>query len=332
MTNTASRQIKRFNIHGRPSMRNRITSLYLQAECKREQQLSLSGKEICALSIARLFIKLKDFYQRLQTFHYASLGRGFHQISGNFNRGPLPTVVDDPELNHSKEPSPESWLTLPENPAPDTLISLPPPTPVETPIQAAITSRFSCRHFDTISLSTEEIATLLSLACGTAGENRYAFPAGGGLICTDIYLLQVKQPADYQQNASLAAGAYRYWRDEHGLEPISLNFPPTDIQQLLLSYRDFDQPPSSLLFITHTFSRNEKKYGEFGYRLGLLEAGHIGQNISLLASAMGLGCIALGIGNFDVGRINQLFAIDGVETTIVHTLALGLPKANACPQ
>jgi nitroreductase len=53
----------------------------------------------------------------------------------------------------------------------------------------------------------------------------------------------------------------------------------------------------------------------------LLEAGHVGQNVCLTATALGLG--ACPVEGFVEDRINDLLGLDGVEETALYLLVLG---------
>ena len=49
-----------------------------------------------------------------------------------------------------------------------------------------------------------------------------------------------------------------------------------------------------LIFITALFERSTFKYQDRGYRYTLLEAGHVAQNLNLVANALGYGAVNIG--------------------------------------
>jgi nitroreductase len=53
----------------------------------------------------------------------------------------------------------------------------------------------------------------------------------------------------------------------------------------------------------------------------LSEAGHIGQNVFLAATSMGMGAYAVGAFNDDA--VNALVGVDGVDEAVVYVLAVG---------
>ena len=63
------------------------------------------------------------------------------------------------------------------------------------------------------------------------------------------------------------------------------------------------------------------KYQDRTYRYGLIEAGHLGQNIYLAATSMGLGACA--IGAFMDDEINEMLGVDGEEEAAVYMLGVG---------
>jgi SagB-type dehydrogenase family enzyme len=81
------------------------------------------------------------------------------------------------------------------------------------------------------------------------------------------------------------------------------------------------QGASLIIFLTAIFERSTFKYGERGYRFILLEAGHVAQNLNLVANALGLGCANIG-GYFD-REIDDLLELDGVTHSTIYMIAIG---------
>jgi SagB-type dehydrogenase family enzyme len=70
--------------------------------------------------------------------------------------------------------------------------------------------------------------------------------------------------------------------------------------------------------------RNQFKYAELGYRLMVLEAGHLAQNILLVAQAQGLGTLPV-CGFYD-DRMHDFLEIDGVDEVCLYLLVIGHPN------
>jgi len=77
---------------------------------------------------------------------------------------------------------------------------------------------------------------------------------------------------------------------------------------------------SALLIVSAVFQRNMMKYQNRGIRYVFLEAGHLGQNVFLVSTALGLKCCA--IGGFDDNRLSGLLDF-GEEEAAIYVFALG---------
>ena len=66
------------------------------------------------------------------------------------------------------------------------------------------------------------------------------------------------------------------------------------------------------------FWRSRFKYGDRAYRFTLLEAGHVGQNLVLAATALGLAAVPIG-GFFD-RRVDAFLGIDGLHEASLYLL------------
>lgn len=89
---------------------------------------------------------------------------------------------------------------------------------------------------------------------------------------------------------------------------------------------------SAIFFITALFDCSIFKYGDRGYRFVLLEAGHVAQNINLVATALELGCGNVG-GFFD-RQIDDWLGLDGVTHSTLYLVGIGkkLPELGILPQ
>ena len=81
---------------------------------------------------------------------------------------------------------------------------------------------------------------------------------------------------------------------------------------------------AALLLVAAVFGRTRFKYGLRGYRFALLEAGHVGQNVLLAATALGLAAVPLG-GYYD-RRTDEFLGLDGVNESTLYTVAVGCPR------
>ncbi|OGG77762.1 hypothetical protein A3B35_03160 [Candidatus Kaiserbacteria bacterium RIFCSPLOWO2_01_FULL_54_24] len=169
------------------------------------------------------------------------------------------------------------------------------------------------------SISASDLSVLLRHSCGitqsTADHNpRRAQPSGGARYPIEAYLIF------FRDTDAIAAGVYHYNAREHGLDVLwERPFSSVDIADLF-AYAWVSKAVGAIV-LTAVFERSRMKYGERAYRLALIEAGHIGQNVYLSAEALGLGCCGLS-GTFDA-QVEKLLDVDGVTESVVYALAIG---------
>lgn len=197
-------------------------------------------------------------------------------------------------------------------------------------LESAILQRRSVRDFDPGQpLALPDISKLLHLSAGITGEQDLgggvkhqlrAAPSGGGLYPIEIYpcLLNVE---------GAPRGIYHYNVRQHSLEQLRELDPaggasieaPFGIHTPLAN-------PAALFIFTAIFRRTTFKYSHRGYRLVLVEAGHIAENCLLTATAMGLGAVALF--SFLDDEVNAMLGLDGVNEAVVYAMAVGHPATN----
>lgn len=118
----------------------------------------------------------------------------------------------------------------------------------------------------------------------------------------------------------LEPGVYHYDVGHHGLELVRQGdfrqevFQAAVVQEMLLG-------AGLALVLTAIFPRVQWKYTYRSYRYLLLEAGHLGHNVYLSATSMGLGCCA--IGAFFDDQLNGLLGVDGQAEAVVYLMSVG---------
>lgn len=205
--------------------------------------------------------------------------------------------------------------------APDEMIALPRPA-TDSSILQLLRGRASCRSYRPQEMPLDVFVTLLSGAYAITqlkllptGQSYFsrAVPSAGGLYPLEIYPV-------VQRVQGLADGAYHYNVRSHSLEPLVSGQLFPELRAHLLNQTAFAD--ANVLFIlSAVFMRTLTKYGARGYRYILLEAGHVAQNICLLADEQGLGSLCLG-GFFDT-RLNAFLGIDGFDEGVVYCIGVG---------
>jgi SagB-type dehydrogenase family enzyme len=191
-------------------------------------------------------------------------------------------------------------------------------------IEGVIERRRTARQFTGGSLTVEEVSKLLHYSYGITGatpisqsSDEYQYlrsaPSAGALYPLEMYLIS-------WGISGIEPGLYHYSVVHHALELLKTG----DFSQHAAEYTfldDIAKEACTLFLISAIFQRTMFKYNERGYRFVLLDAGHLGQNICLMATAMNLG--VLPIGGFLDDELNRLLDIDGVHESVVYPLLVG---------
>ncbi len=197
------------------------------------------------------------------------------------------------------------------------------PDSLATSLSKSIAARKSTRSYTAKPLSLHTLSHLLRYSCGEVGgavdnaRKRRAQPSGGAMFPIETYVLV------FRSSLELPSGVYHYAVATHSLDILwQRSFTAEEIGQLYIYEKV--QDAAAAIVMTSVFARNQQKYGERGYRLALIEAGHIGQNVYLLSAELGLGCCAMA-GSYD-HAIESILGIDGVTESVVYSVIVGEPK------
>jgi len=192
----------------------------------------------------------------------------------------------------------------------------------ESALLRILKSRRSCRRYTREKMTRAELGTLLSGACGITGSNQLgpgmetllrAAPSAGALYPLELYLAA-------QEIEGLEQGLHRYNLLDHSIEKLQRKSGMNEIAACLLDPKPVENA-NALILIAARFERTLKKYGPRGYRYILLEAGHLAQNLCLLATAQGLGSLC--IGGFIDSKLNNALGFDCVKQGVVYCVAIG---------
>jgi SagB-type dehydrogenase family enzyme len=191
--------------------------------------------------------------------------------------------------------------------------------------EEAISARRSTRSYAPEPMSEQELSRVLLLTAGLSGErwgNRLRnHPSSGALYPIEMY------PVVHNVEG-VEPGVYHYDVQRHELEQIRAG----DHRQYVVEHglsQEFLGECGAVVYLTMIFQRMRFKYRERSYRYGLIEAGHLGQNLYLSATSLGLGACA--VGAYSDNAINELLGLDGVEEVSVYLLSLGRPARPAAP-
>jgi SagB-type dehydrogenase family enzyme len=182
------------------------------------------------------------------------------------------------------------------------------------PLGEAVAGRRSTSPPGPAALTRAELSTVLALAYGATAVpgdprgHRRPVPSGGAMYPLDVYVGLSDE------------GIYHYDPFRHVLEELR---GPSAWSDLVAAgpAPEVVAHASVVLLLVACFARQSAKYGPRAYRFCYLEAGHVGQNVALTASALGLGCLPFG--SLHDREVERLLDLDGVHESLVHAVLLG---------
>ncbi len=209
----------------------------------------------------------------------------------------------DPNTHRIKLAPPETWQSVVKDARLDQIIA----------------SRRSRRKYSDEPLQFEELSFLLWSTQGIRKvvDNSTALrnvPSAGARHSfeTYVFIRQVQQ---------LQSGLYRYLPLENEL----LFIKEIPYLKNALSQAAFGQKFIGLGAVTFVWSclpyRMEWRYGSTAYRVILMDAGHVCQNLYLACEAIGAGTCA--VGAYDQEAMDELVGLDGNEEFVVYTAPVG---------
>lgn len=191
-------------------------------------------------------------------------------------------------------------------------VPLPPPREVSVSLQDSLSKRVSQREFSQEAVTLSTISTLLQLSLSKDGKsNSRPYPSGGALYPIETYIigsLEGYLPSVFHYEARNLTLRH-LWRLPDHFDMAGI-FRTKSLEAL---------PPLVIVF-TAIWKKNSAKYGDFGYYLGLLETGHMAQNILLTATALNMR--ACSFGGFDDQSISILLNLDVQTEQPVYVIAL----------
>lgn len=205
-------------------------------------------------------------------------------------------------------------------------LQLPELAPVTMNLGTAIRKRASRRGFAAGPLPLAELSALLSLGNGVESTHELggrpvsyhrAAANSGGLGSVEVYpiVLDVEgvEPGIHHYDsvrhelALLRPGDFRDW-----------------LREVVFFQLEFAQAAAALV-LTGAIGRLREKYGPRGYRFALLDAGHVSENIYLVATALDLQVSATA--GFIDDEMDAALGVDGLETATTLVLLVGPTSA-----
>ena len=184
------------------------------------------------------------------------------------------------------------------------LIELPDPSHRgKMSVEEAILKRRSIRRFRNDALSLSQLSQLLWAAQGiTASGGRRAVPSAGATYPLEIFAITGEQTVE-----GLNAGVYHYQIDSHALDTHLEGDVRAALAEAALGQTCIAAAPLDII-VCAFYSRTMYRYGRRGERYVHMEVGHVGQNISLQAVALGLGTVM--VGAFEDEQVTKVLRLE----------------------
>jgi SagB-type dehydrogenase family enzyme len=153
-------------------------------------------------------------------------------------------------------------------------------------LKELLDKRRSIRRYNDKALTSKQLEKLCWAGYGIAKNGRRTVPSAGASYPMELYVVW-------------EGHIYHYLPLRNDLEKVETL---DSSEQVMI----FDA--GTVIVVAANYDKTTKRYGKRGFRYVHMEAGHIGQNISLQAIEMGLGTVM--IGAFRDGKVKRILKID----------------------
>lgn len=183
-----------------------------------------------------------------------------------------------------------------------------------------IQKRKSRRIYTDEPITLLQLSFLLWASQGIKGRRGRAYatlrtvPSGGARHEYETYIAVRKVEG-------LAPGIYHYLPELNAVELLRAAEDPAPEIVESLSGQKWAGKASAVFYWAMDAYRAEWRYGIYAHRVALIDAGHIGQNLTLAAEAMGLGSCAVAAIEHEV--CCRMLEIDGEKEFAVYAMPAG---------
>ena len=163
-------------------------------------------------------------------------------------------------------------------------------------VEEAILVRRSVRSFKSEPISLEHLSMILWATYGITDVQRgfRASPSAGATYPLEVYAVVGEKSVMKSDGGYVDAGVYKYVSELHALRLVRRGDHRDALAKAALGQQWVRQAPVDIV-VTAVFERTTMFYGERGrVRYVPIDVGHLGQNIYLMAAALGLGTVAVG--------------------------------------
>ena len=197
--------------------------------------------------------------------------------------------------------------------------------PLKNDLISLIRDRKSSRVYTEEPVSVDELSFLLWATQGVKGLRGKSYatlrtvPCGGARHEFETYLA-------VRNVTGLKPGMYHYLPMEHALEYLGASDDLDGDITVSLNNQRFAAKAAVVFYWSMVAYRAEWRYGIYAHRVALIDAGHVGQNLYLACTGLGLG--TCGIGSFSHEKTCEMFGYDGNDEYTVYTAPVGRVRAS----
>lgn len=196
-------------------------------------------------------------------------------------------------------------------------------------VQSTIQKSIPVEKFTAKALTFKEISEILYYSAGITykekgdskevwDNSRRPYPSLGARYPLELYPVIIR-------SSGVPEGLYHYNVKYNAIELMTRGDHMNAIIHATPE-QEWIRNASLIVLLSAIFKRTEIKYGDRGYRYILLEAGHVAQNIYLIATSMNLGCCT--VGTFLDDEVSQLLDVDGLNEAVIYIVVVGTIKLN----
>lgn len=199
-------------------------------------------------------------------------------------------------------------------------LALPSHPDIEATLPSVLLGRRSAEQFGASELPLEQLAGLLRLSYGVApgtGDGHELpplrpTPSAGALNPLDIFVAS-------RRVTGLAAGLHHADLADQRLAQLH----DVDLDALAAASMqpDMARDSAAMIVVGASIWRSRVKYAQRALRFALMEAGHLVQNLLLVAEAYGLA--ARPIGGFCDDEVNEALGLQGVDEFALYLVLVG---------
>ncbi|MEM0380306.1 MAG: SagB/ThcOx family dehydrogenase [Desulfurococcaceae archaeon] len=191
-------------------------------------------------------------------------------------------------------------------------------------VEEAIAYRRSIREYLDQPITIQQLSQILWATYGVTDPLREfkTVPSAGATYPLEIYVVVKTNGVILENNEYLEPGVYKYdWR-RHALILVKKGDFSRDLMREALNQEWVGNARVNIV-IAAVFERTTRRYGDRGVRYVYMEVGHAGQNVYLISTSLGLGCVVIGAFNDD--GVSRVVGLSSDEKPL-YIISIGVPK------